>query len=217
MGSSPDQNSQQEILSSLNSIIGVSERWSEYLRRRQARVRLAKALLSGLLVWFGSNAVAVALILTSYSMEYFAQNRDFVLATFGSLAVLGAIGGGVSYLLLGRRQNLRLGELSNLVAQMKNNNESQSITETALSLAENVLTLLPELIRKRNHDALLFGIVAFIIASIVARPPIGILVGVLVWLYFRFETSRTYEREISKFEEQRRNFEQRKKEFLESL
>lgn len=82
---------------------------------------------------------------------------------------------------------------------------------------ERMLELLPQLVRKRNQDALLFGIAAFVIASVLARPPIGILVGTIVWLYFRYETNRTYEGQISKIEEQRMIFERRKEEFLKNL
>ena len=77
--------------------------------------------------------------------------------------------------------------------------------------------LLPQLVRTRDQDSLLFGLVAFVVASILARPPVGILVGVIVWLYFRYETNRTYDRQLSKIEEQKRIFEQRKEEFLRNL
>ena len=46
---------------------------------------------------------------------------------------------------------------------------------------------------------------------------VAILVGAVVWLYFRYETRKAYEQEMSKFEEQKRIFEQRKKDFIVSL
>ena len=218
MSSTPDSNLQADILSSLNAIIDIAQRWSIYLRRRQSRVRVAKALLTGTLVFLTSAAIMVASILTQYSPEYFDQNRSFLLTILGSVALVGVISGGVSYHLLGRRQDTRLEELSDLVQRMNNNNENRNTAESALSLAEKILGLLPELVRKKDQDALLFGIVAFNLTIILARSPgIAVVVGIAVWLYFRYESNTIYDREIAKLEERRKIFEQQKKDFVETL
>jgi len=218
MSSTPDSNLQADILSSLNAIIDIAQRWSIYLRRRQSRVRVAKALLTGTLVFLTSAAIMVASILTQYSPEYFDQNRSFLLTILGSVALVGVISGGVSYHLLGRRQDTRLEELSDLVQRMNNNNENRNTAESALSLAEKILGLLPELVRKKDQDALLFGIVAFNLTIILARSPgIAVVVGIAVWLYFRYESNTIYDREITKLEERRKIFEQQKKDFVETL
>jgi len=218
MSSTPDSNLQADILSSLNAIIDIAQRWSIYLRRRQSRVRVAKALLTGTLVFLTSAAIMVASILTQYSPEYFDQNRSFLLTILGSVALVGVISGGVSYHLLGRRQDTRLEELSDLVQRMNNNNENRNTAESALSLAEKILGLLPELVRKKDQDALLFGIVAFNLTIILARSPgIAVVVGIAVWLYFRYESNTIYDREITKLEERRKIFEQQKKDFIETL
>src|SRR5215203_2919623 len=71
---------------------------------------------------------------------------------------------------------------------------------------------------KRKHDALLFGAVAFIVTNVVVSNfVVAIIVGVLVWLYVRHRTKKTYEHEMSKYEEQKRVFEQRKKDFIDTL
>ena len=81
-----------------------------------------------------------------------------------------------------------------------------------------MFALLPVLVRKRSLDSLLFGVVAFILGSIIGHNgAVGILVGVIVWLYFRYEFGKTYEGEIAKLGQQKSLFEQRKREFLESL
>jgi len=222
------QGRREQISLSLHSILDISERWLRYLRKRQRQVRIARSLLTGMLVGIGLTAVTIVYLVTQYSPAYFAQNHELVLTLLASIALIGVItgaavvSGAIAYLLLNRRLNPRLEELSSLIDQMKNQNDSQGATESALSLAEKIITLLPEVVRRRNQDALLFGIVAFLVTLIVPHSPpitfpIAILVGVIVWLYFRYELSKTYDREISRFEEQRRIFELRKKEFIESL
>jgi chromate transport protein ChrA len=85
-------------------------------------------------------------------------------------------------------------------------------------LAEKIVTLLPELVSKRKHDSLLFGAVAFIVTNVViSNFAVAIIAGVLVWLYVRHRTKKTYEHEMSKYQEQQRVFEQRKKDFIDTL
>jgi hypothetical protein len=124
-----------------------------------------------------------------------------------------------------------LRELTSLVAQMKKTIsiedqqekssspvEGEGITENALSLADKILTLLPGLVRRRNQDSILYGIVAFILAGIIGmNPAVAILVGAIVWLYFRYETKKSYDQEIAKIEEQKKVLEQRKQDFLATL
>ena len=85
-------------------------------------------------------------------------------------------------------------------------------------MAEKIVMLLPEIVRKRKHDSLLFGAVAFIITTVVVNNfAVAIIVGVLVWLYVRHRTKKSYEHEMSKYEEQKRVFEQRKRDFIDTL
>lgn len=112
-------------------------------------------------------------------------------------------------------------DLSFLVTEMKkkaNGSSGEGITKDALSLTEKIVTLLPELVRKRKHDSLLFGAVAFIVTFAVGENPgVAIAVGVLVWLYVRHRNKKRYEHELSNYEEQKRLFEQRKKDFVDTL
>jgi hypothetical protein len=219
-------NNHEDIRLSLDSIIGISERWLSFLVRRQRQVRLAKAFLTAVLVWTGTVAVVLAIVLEQDSLAYFTAHLGITLIIFASLLTVGAICGGAAYMFLGRKGNPKLKELSDLIARTKakrsvggegESTGAQEIAGSALLETERILELLPQLVRTRNQDSLLFGIVAFVVASILARPPIGILVGVIVWLYFRYETNRTYDRQLSKIDEQKRIFEQRKEEFLRNL
>jgi len=219
-------NNHEDIRLSLDSIIGISERWLSFLVRRQRQVSLAKAFLTAILVWTGTVAVVLAIVLEQDSLAYFTAHLGITLIIFASLLTVGGICGGAAYMFLGRKGNPKLKELSDLIARTKakrsvggegESTGAQEIAGSALLETERILELLPQLVRTRNQDSLLFGIVAFVVASILARPPIGILVGVIVWLYFRYETNRTYDRQLSKIDEQKRIFEQRKEEFLRNL
>jgi uncharacterized membrane-anchored protein YhcB (DUF1043 family) len=148
----------------------------------------------------------------------------------GAAAAAGLISGILTYFFLKRKHDTRMKDLSSLITEMKKktNEQQQSnanvvgggegITKEALSLAEKIVTLLPELVRKRKHDSLLFGAVAFIVTNVViSNLVVAIIVGVLVWLYVRHRTKKSYEHEMSKYEEQKRVFEQRKRDFIDTL
>jgi uncharacterized membrane protein (DUF106 family) len=159
------------------------------------------------------------------------QSLAFQFSLLGAAAAAGLISGILTYFFLKRKHDTRMKDLSSLITEMKKKtNEQQQknnanvvgggegITKEALSLAEKIVTLLPELVRKRKHDSLLFGAVAFIVTNVVvSNLVVAIIVGVLVWLYVRHRTKKSYDNEMSKYEEQKRVFEQRKRDFIDTL
>jgi uncharacterized membrane-anchored protein YhcB (DUF1043 family) len=231
LASSDDPARRLDIQNSLNAIVQSSDEWLGRLKKREFRVRLASSLITTVLGAFIAGAGALVFIFLRYGLQglltlFKTPSRADPLAASLFLAAL--LVGVATYFLLKRRHDSQLKELSNLISQMKKTmneseqktkgNESGGITQDALSLADKILTLLPDLVRKREQDSLLFGFVAFIIASTVSgNLGIGILVGVIVWIYFRYEFGKTYRQQISKFEEQKRVFDQKKKEFIETL
>jgi predicted histidine transporter YuiF (NhaC family) len=228
-----DSNRRQEIQSSLNSIVESSDKWLERLRRREFRVRLAGSFLTGSLVLMAVGAAAILGFYLSQGEEiddfFEQQSLAFQFSLVGAAAAAGLISGILTYFFLKRKHDARMKDLSSLITEMKKKtNEQQKnnanvgggegITKEALSLAEKIVTLLPELVRKRKHDSLLFGAVAFIVTNVViSNLVVAIIVGVLVWLYVRHRTKKSYEHEMSKYEEQKRVFEQRKKDFIDTL
>jgi|GEM_PF-2334580 len=232
-----DSNRRQEIQSTLNSIVESSDKWLERLRRREFRVRLAGSVLTGSLVFMAVGAAIFGFFLSQVDInieeiddDFFEQQSlAFQFSLLGAAAAAGMISGIATYFLLKRKHDTRMKDLSSLIAEMKKKtNEQQQnnanigggegITKEALSLAEKIVTLLPELVRTRKHDSLLFGAVAFIVTNfVISNLVVAIIVGVLVWLYVRHRTKKSYEHEMSKYEEQKRVFEQRKKDFIDTL
>lgn len=229
-----DSNRRQEIQSSLNSIVESSDKWLERLRRREFRVRLAGSFLTGSLVLMAVGAAAILGFYLSQGEEiddfFEQQSLAFQFSLVGAAAAAGLISGILTYFFLKRKHDTRMKDLSSLIIEMKKKtNEQQQnnanvvgggegITKEALSLAEKIVTLLPELVRKRKHDSLLFGAVAFIVTNVVvSNLVVAIIVGVLVWLYVRHRTKKSYDHEMSKYEEQKRVFEQRKRDFIDTL
>jgi hypothetical protein len=211
----------QIIQVSLNSIVDSSMKLLQRLNRRERSVRIASSFLTAFL---GLGILAIIGSVLSQSTLYylFYFNPKVGIAVLGSFLIAVVASGIITYLLLKRRHQARLVELSSLIIEMQNAGKqsvtSHGIIEDAISLADKITILLPELVRKRHQDSFLFGVLAFVISEVVARSlPVAVLIGALVWLYFRYENSRSYESEISKLELQRRDFEKRRNDLLEKL
>jgi hypothetical protein len=215
--------------------VDSADNWLGRIRRRESRVRLASSFLTTFLVFFVAGLAGIGYLILRNGWLYFMtlfQQRSTVFYAVLEIAGLAAlIAGFGTYFLLRRKHNARLRELTTLTKDMKEklatqgtkpsngvNEEREGITADALSAAEKIVTLLPELVRKRDQDSLLFGAVGFLLALLFGGNfAVAVLVGVIVWLYFRYETRKTYDEEISKLEKQKEIFEQRKKDFLETL
>ncbi len=225
-----------EIESSLKSVVESSEKWLGRLRRRQKQVRLISSFLTAILVFFATLIVDTLVILISANVigptmssstvstnfnNFISQHPGILFQISGPAFLTAPLAGIIAYLLLRWRQEARMKELDALIAQMKKkmavHDQTAGPLEDAFSLADRIFALLPDLARKRSQDSLLFGFVAFLVALIGGNFAVAILVGVIVWIYFRYETRKTYDEQIAKFEEQKKIFEQRKKDFLETL
>jgi hypothetical protein len=214
MATSESSGERREIQSSLQSIIDSADGWLKRLRKREQRVRLASSFLTTILV-FAILAVSsiLSLALTGQIKNFGPPPPEFF-PLIGASA-LAALGSGVAaYYLLKRRHERELHELALIISEMKKEGASLG----ALSFADKIVSILPELVRKRGQDALLFGVAAFILSLFIFRfPPVAVLIAIIVWYFTRRETSKTYAMEIERLEKQKIDFEQRKKDFADTL
>jgi hypothetical protein len=215
----PDDKARQKIESNIDSIVDIAERWLRRLERRRKQVKLATAILTFLVVFFAFGAFTVGYIIEEYSISFFDAHGLLMLSLIGLIGIGALAGGVIGYYRQGRSQDAKLKDLSNAINGIKkrDSQDKEPISVDVLSLVEKIMTVLPELVRKRNQDSFLFGLLAFVITVIPAKPPLALLIAVAVWLSFRYEMNKDYQKEVAKFEEQKRLFEQRKQEFLETL
>ena len=211
----------RSIGGSLNSIVDSSVKLLQRLNRRERRVRIATSLLTAF-VGLGILAILGSILSQSTLLYLFFSHPRVGLAILGSSFIAMVASGIITYILLKKRHDARFAELSSLIIEMQKaaqqNATNHGIIEDAISLIDKITVLLPELVRRRLQDSFLFGALAFVISEAVSNSlPVALLIGAVVWLYFRYENSKTYEREISKLELQRRDFEKRRNDLLEKL
>jgi hypothetical protein len=225
MDSSEHAGQRKDIELNLRSIIENSDRWLGRIKKREFRVRLASSFLTTILVFTVVGGSFAGYLTIQGQFGALLQQPVLAEAVAGTVLLIGIISGILAYFLLKRKHEARVKELSSLIAEMKKVEADQRqtesggvITEDALYLADKILTLLPAIVRKRNQDSLVFGAVAFIIVEVFGgNLGVAIVAGATAWLYFRYQFRKMYEQEMFKFEEQKRVFEQRKKDFMEAL
>ena len=210
MSSGHDSELRESIKNTMSEIFGFSQKWYEYLETQDRNERISYAILIGLMILF----------LTFFS-RYFIEIVGYSqLQVFLAGLLLGVTGGVASYFIIERVQKPRFSELSDALAEMRRAKENQNLLEKTLHLIDRMTECLPEVKKRRREDSFMYGVAAFILVSFLRTttfPGLNVLIGVLVWLYFRYEATKDYEREVSRFEEWRRRFEQQKRDFVEGL
>ena len=248
MGANSDDTlkQQREIQSSLQSVVVNADNWLRRLRRRQFQIRVISSVLTIFLAFFATliagafvallsaNLLVSSDTALSNNLNLYVQQHPNVLIAVALLAFLIApISGVVTYLLLRRKHEGQLRELSSLIKQIKlklgdydrqqkrknaDSDYAEGIIQDAFSLTDQILNLLPEVARNRNQESVLFGLIGFLaVAVVVQNFVVAIIAGVAVWLLFRYQARKTYKRELAKFEEQKRIYDERKDDFLATL
>jgi hypothetical protein len=110
--------------------------------------------------------------------------------------------------------------LKEAVAQGKA--EQANIVETTLQLIDRISAWLPDLMKYKREEAVTYGLVAFLLTALVSANsvigiPIASLIGVIVWLYFRYEKREEMLQQIQMLKAWKKKFEEGKDYFLKSV
>jgi len=161
----------------------------------QTRVHVA---IVGAIVWF---ATFVGLgVAVYFNVHGTAVVPDLAWA-FLTAVVGGVLTGAIMYRVRHQR-GFKLAELGTLLDRMKAGRVS---SEDGLHLMD-LMHQAALIVRKRRLDsAFEYGVGAFILVSVIGlNAGFGALAGVIVYLYFRFEALRDYEREDKRYEDSKK-------------
>ena len=127
---------------------------------------------------------------------------DYLIGAFLGAIVIGVAGGLVMFLVR-RRRGFKFAELGDMLNKVKQGSIS---SEEGLRLMDvmHQATLVAK--KQRLDSAFEYAVGAFILVSVVAvNAGFGALAGVVVYLYFRFEAFREYEREDARYESSKKD------------
>ena len=214
---------EQGVESEIATILKTSERWAAYLRHKETRKRILYAVLCGAMVW-AAFFVLIALqddlnysivTLLSFLGNSLVSSAEFLV--FPVSIVVAVLSFAVQ-----TKIKSPLTQLEALVNSFHSVTSERSAV-SALNLLEKMIRLLPEVKRMRYSEASLYGVIAFLLSLLITAKSgsfgmgISLLIGVLIWLYFRYEATIEYERELARFEKWQEKLEEQKREFIANL
>jgi len=182
----------------LDDIVQDADEYYNYLREKHVSQTRLDAIVVSLTVWFGA---FVALGVGAYATVQGTMFIGYLLAAFLASVAIG-IGAGLTTYLFRRRRAFKFAELGDLVAKMKQGGTS----EDGLHLMDAMHQAAFAVRKKRLTSAVEYGILGFAIVTILGlNAGIGALAGVIVYLYFRYEALREYERGEERYESSKRS------------
>lgn len=180
----------------LDDIVRDAGEYYDYLKGRHVHeTRLDVAVVS-LVVWFGSFA---GIGLGAFAV--FGRDIYYVLVAFLAGIAIGAVAGLWTYLVK-RKRGFKFAELGILLDKMK---KGEASSEDGLHLMD-AMHQAAVVVRKRKLDsAVEYAVIAFALVSLIAvNAGTGALAGVIVYLYFRFEAMKEYDKGEQRYEDSKR-------------
>ena len=218
-----------EIFSSLFEIFTRLEGLISYLMRKRRDEAGWLGILAGMLVWFFGviGVLVVNFLADMYVTKYFIEHPGSNSVYFGFLLALSIPIGLTTYLSAKKRYTKEYTPWKNALKGLKktvaeSKAEEASIVETTLQLMDQTSSWLPDVMKYKSEEALTYGFVAFLLTALVSANssvgmPIALLIGVIVWLYFRYEKRKETAHQIRTFKAWRKKFEDGKDYFLKSV
>jgi hypothetical protein len=158
--------------------------------------------------------------------SYYTLSR----AAFISVPILSLIAGFVTYYCTKKSyiqpfmsHKTQVQELENAINE--NKAKEMKIIEKTLQLIDQMSSWIPKLKRYKGDEAQPYGITAFLIVAFVSflsgtwavGLPISLLIGTMVWLYFRYEKRKEATLQVQEFKAWKQKFDEEKNAFLETI
>ena len=183
----------------LGGILHDAEESYSYLRTKHNNETKVYTILVGLLAWIGSFFALGIGAIVFYGIPHLSAAGGYllILEAFLVSVAIGAASASVTYLVRHRR-GYPFAELGALIAKMKG---GAVTSEDGLKLIDATHQAMLEAKRGKIDSAFTYGLLAFILVGLFGfNAAIGLLAGVIVYLYFRYEAKMEYEKEAAKYE-----------------
>lgn len=194
-GEEPGQRADQK----LDDIVREADEYYNYLRAKDVSGTRLDVLVVSIGVWF---AAFVVIGISYYAIVGFGNLRLDTVALFGLVATAIAPAAGLATYLIRRRRRFKFAELGILLSKMK---AGGATSEDSLHLMDTMHQAALAVRKRKLDSAFEYGVVAFIVVGLLGlNAAAGMLAGVIVYLYFRFEALRDYEKEDKRYEDSKR-------------
>ncbi len=180
----------------LEDIVRDADEYYAYLKGKHVHETRLDVLVVGLVTWFASFAVI------GLGAFWLYGGTIYLVATAFIVAVIMGGGAGLMMWIVRRRRGFKFAELGELLSRMK---QGKASAEDGIRLMDTMQQVSLTVRKRRLDSAFEYGIVAFALVALVGmNAGIGALAGVVVYLYFRYEALREYEKGEDRYEESKK-------------
>jgi ABC-type multidrug transport system fused ATPase/permease subunit len=182
----------------LNEMVRAADEYYAHLKQKHTSETRLHVAVVGVSVWF---AAFVVLGVGAYFTIDRALLTGYLLAAFLVAIFVGVVAGLAMYAIR-RRRGFKFVELGDLINKIK---QGKASSEDGLRLTD-MMHQAALTVRKQSLDtAFEYGVAAFILVSIIGlNAGFGALAGVIVYLYFRFEAMKQFERADERYEDSKK-------------
>ena len=176
-------------------VIEASQKWYSYLYNSEKSGRLFMSVLSAFLVFVGSLVVIFVSDMTSFKLTSYIIQYGPV--PYFEITGVVAIVTGVLYYIFASRHRSKYARLHEDILMAKT--EGKSKPQALLMLVSEMIEQVLPTVRQAKYDsAFLYGVIAFFLTAFLF--PWNLILAIGIWLYFRYEASSEYNREIMRFD-----------------
>jgi O-antigen/teichoic acid export membrane protein len=222
------EEARSEIFSSFLEVFeGLDRIANSLIVARRNEARWVGILAGGLLLIF-LGSIGLPLIGTRYP-EYFADTiAGYLLVLF--IPVLSFLVGFVAYSYARKRYTKQFVSWKETVQHLRRAiteriEKDVNVIEKTLQLMDQMSAWVPKLMNYKSDEAVAYGFAAFLLVGLVSLAvgvkSIGLLfallIGAMVWIYFRYEKRKEADQQIREFKNWKQKFEEGKASFLETV
>ena len=232
----PATDARNGTLSSLSEVYDSMEQIDDSLIAIKLNEARWAGILAGGLVAILWTFIGIPLLSTLFSPPQQASanvisvNASFLFIALFLLPTLSLSSGFLTYSyakklyagqVVAHKKNLR--NLKKTIREQKV--KETSVIEKTLQLMDQMSDWVNRLPKYKSDEAFAYGFAAFLIVAFISFMtetwaiglPVSLLVGVLIWLYFRYERRKEAEQQVQEFRAWKRKFEEGKSAFLETV
>ncbi len=197
--SSEPRDAAQSFNAELDAMVREAEELYATLKKKHDRQTKVDSIYMGVFVWF-VGFVGLAIGSVAISGRFLFSNPVLSLAVVSVIALIGIA---LTYALTPQRR-FPFADLSTLVAKMR---EGKASSEDGLRLLDTIHQATLAVKKGKVDSAFTYGAGAFVLVTLFGKNVgFGLLTGVIVYLYFRSEAIREYENELKEYEQSKREF-----------
>ena len=194
-----EKESNQQNGQKLDDIVHDADEYYTYLKGKHVHETRLDVAVVGLVVWFAS------FIVLGVGVYYTIKGSMFDLYLLGAFltAIAIGVGSGLVTYAVRRRRGFKFTELGDLLQKMKAGGAS---SEDGLRLMDMVHQASVAVRKRKLDSAFEYAVIAFAVVTGLGagNAGIGALAGVIVYLYFRYEALRDFEKGEERYESSKR-------------